>query len=186
MENIPCIRWWNIITLNQKLANVPNPKESLEIQDCMFSVFASVNPRRVLVSIPGSSPGLLCAACSPGSIFKTPENKWVWVCPAFICFMVKFQEEDSWHSVLFPRVFLFQIKIDYIVWFVSDCNYFYPHRKPHVMENDLCMCMTAYLTHIWILFTLICFPYSSAELKTNGGYFNIYEAHLPVYLAHCL
>lgn len=58
-----------------KTGKRPKPKKSLEIQDCMFSVFASVNPRRVLVSIPGSSPGLLCAACSPGSIFKTPENK---------------------------------------------------------------------------------------------------------------
>ena len=37
----------------------------------------------------------------------------------------------------------------------------------------------------WILFTLICCSHPLAELKTNGGYFNIYEAHLPAHLAHC-
>lgn len=125
------------------------------------------------------------------SIFKMLGNR-VWLSPPpFICLMVKKKKKKSKRrafdsSVPFSRVFIyfFEYKFHYIVCFIK-YNYFLLHSEPHVIENYLCVCMSAYHSYIWILFTLICLPHSLAELKTNGGSFNIYEAHLTVCLAWC-
>lgn len=170
MENIPSIRWRNINTLNQEqsLASVPKAKARDTVCFSAFVLFP-FSPYEPLQSACQHSwyvSRSLYAACSPGSIFKMPENKWVWLCPAsFICFMVKKSKREVFDTLV-------------------DCNYFYLHSESNGNYLYPCICAWAH-THIWILFTLICFPYPLAELKTNGGYFNIYEAHLPIYLAGC-
>lgn len=90
-------------------------------------------------------------------------------------------------SVLFPWVER-KIQIYYIV-----CFFFVSIIRPTIITftsaasplaiNDMRTCARERrMLTSRILFTLICCSHPLAELKTNGGYFNIYEAHLP---AHC-
>lgn len=89
--------------------------------------------------------------------------------------------------VLFPWVER-KIQIYYIV-----CFFFVSIIRPTIITftsaasplaiNDMRTCARERrMLTSRILFTLICCSHPLAELKTNGGYFNIYEAHLP---AHC-
>lgn len=128
------IRWWNIITLNQERSDsgeCPKGKSQRYSNACISAfVLFPFSPCKPLQSACQHSwyvSRSLYAACSPGSIFKMPENKWVWLFPAsFICFVVKIQEEGFWHSwstvITFTSVAsLMSLKIICIYLYVHEC-----------------------------------------------------------------
>lgn len=152
VEDIPSIRWRNIITLNQERSDSgkcpKRQKPEIQCSAVCFSVlFFFLGPRESLQSACQHSwyvSRSLYAACSPGSIFKMLENKWVWMHPAaFICFMVKIQRNASDTMVIFPWVFFFQI--DYIVCFfiLFFCQTIITFTS-NVKENYLCICICAW------------------------------------------
>ena len=160
------------------------------VQCCMFLCFLLLgslwNPCRVLVSILGSSPGL-CMLLGPQEAYSKCWEINEFDCTRLFLFHGKNPEEGIWHlGNIHEYIFLIQIyyTVCFLLFLLSDYNYFYLQCHGNV-SLYMYVCVAAYQTHIWILFTLICFSYPLAELKSNGGYFNIYEAHLPAYLAGC-
>lgn len=182
LGSIMALRWWNVITLNAGKSWRPKGSSQRHVViRYMFCVFVPMMLCRELVGSLGAAPGvcmlpeieLKCGGINEFDCERLLSSAEGWKSK-------RRASDSSPHQRFGPctsSIILFAL------WnHLTGCNYFLLCGESRAIENYLCMW---YHSHFWILFTLIFLSYCSAELQTNGGSVNIYEAHPTVCLAWC-